>query len=106
MIAAICLIGWVSLPAQQFSQPLPKQSPEQLQEDLRTLKKILEANHPSLYWYTPQHQIDSVFNQTLLKIQDSMNEIAFKNLVAGYISQIKCGHTTVRNSKSFTKHFF
>ncbi|MBU3743807.1 MAG: hypothetical protein FGM61_04565 [Sediminibacterium sp.] len=105
LIAAMCLIGWVPLPAQQSTQPLPKHSPEQLQEDFRTLKKILEANHPSMYWYTPQHQIDSVFDNTLLKMQDSMNEIAFKNLVAAYISQIKCGHTTVRNSKSFVKHY-
>lgn len=105
LIAAICLIGWFPLLAQQSTQLIPKQSPEQLREDLHTLKKILEANHPSMYWYTPQHQLDSVFNNTLLQIQDSMNEISFKNLVAAYISQIKCGHTTVRNSKSFVKHF-
>lgn len=103
--AAICLIGWLPLLAQQSSKPLPKKPPEQLKEDLRTLKKILEANHPSLYWYTPQHQLDSVFNNTLMQIRDSMNEVRFKNLVAAYISQIKCGHTTVRNSKSFAKHF-
>lgn len=105
LIAAICLIARFPLLAQQPSQPLPKLAPEQLQEDLRSLKKILEANHPSLYWYTPQHQIDSVFNYTLQQIRDSMNENAFKNLVAAYISQIKCGHTTVRNSKSFAKKF-
>lgn len=104
LIAALCLIAWFQLPAQHSTKPLPKIAPEQLQEDLRTLKKILEANHPSLYWYTPQHQIDSVFNIALLQIRDSMNEIAFKNLVAAYISQIKCGHTTVRSSKYFAKH--
>jgi hypothetical protein len=85
-------------------------APEKLREDLILLKKILEANHPSLYWYTPKDSIDFYFNQTLQSINDSLTELQFRNKIAWFIAKIKCGHTTVRPSKALinyvSKHEF
>lgn len=105
-LIAICvwLISWAAS-AQQISPSLPKQPASLLREDLQLLKKILEANHPSLYWYTPQHTLDSFFQSALAQIKDSMNEVSFRNTVAAYVSKIQCGHTAVRNSKQFTKKY-
>ncbi|MFN9665922.1 MAG: hypothetical protein ACK57C_04940, partial [Bacteroidota bacterium] len=74
---------------------LKKFSQEDLRSDLLVLKNILEANHPSLYWYTSREKLDSAFSATLAGISDSMNELDFKNRVAAFVSEIRCGHTVV-----------
>lgn len=73
-----------------------------VKEDIVLLKKILEANHPSLYWYTPKDSLDDFFNKTISSITDSLTETQAKNKIASIISKIKCGHTSVRFSKQFT----
>ena len=91
-----------------FSQkkivPLPKRTPEALKEDFILLQKILEANHPSLYWYTPKDSLDIYFKEAIEGITDSLNEVQFKNKLSFVISKIRCGHTSVFFSKSYTKH--
>jgi C-terminal processing protease CtpA/Prc len=84
----------------QFNQ---KTAAPQLQQDVVLLKQILEANHPSLYWYTPKDTIDAAFSAAINSITDSLTEVAFRNKVATVISQIKCGHTAVRFSKNYSK---
>ena len=98
------LISW-GASAQGLATQLPKQPATLLREDLQLLKKILEANHPSMYWYTPQQTLDSFFRAAIDQVKDSMNEVSFRNTVAAYVSKIQCGHTAVRNSKSFTKKY-
>ena len=109
-------IGWVllfiirtivpaqSAIAQASMASMPKFSSAALKEDAQLLKKILEANHPSLYWYTSKEALDSSFNKLLISLNDSLNEIAFKNKVATWFAQIKCGHTSTLYSKSFLKN--
>lgn len=72
-----------------------------LKEDFTLLKKILEANHPSLYWYTPKDSVDFHFNQVMESINDSLTESEFKKKVAWFVSTIRCGHTAVRPSSGF-----
>jgi len=80
-----------------------KYAPGELKEDVVLLKNILEANHPSLYWYTPKDSIDYYFNTTINTINDSLTELAFRNKVASCISKIRCGHTSVRLSKAYDR---
>ncbi|MEI7629072.1 MAG: peptidase S41, partial [Bacteroidota bacterium] len=80
-----------------------KYAPSLLQEDAQILEKILESNHPSLYWYTPKEKMDSYFNETIHGIQDSLTEVEFRNRIAVLVSQIRCGHTIVRYSNQFVK---
>lgn len=80
-----------------------KLSPEATRSDLILTKKILEANHPSLYWYTPKDSIDWYFNVVRNSITDSLTEVQFKNKVAWFVSKIRCGHTSVRTSKAYVK---
>ena len=97
------LIISASVPAQRFYPPLPKLSATDLKEDIRTLKKILEANHPSLYWYTSKDSIDYYFEATIASITDSLNEVDYKNRLSKLIATIHCGHTSVRFSKAYGK---
>ena len=72
-----------------------------IKEDIIFLKQILQANHPSLYWFTPKDSIDYFFQTTLNGITDSLTEIQAKNKIAYIVSKIKCGHTSVRFSNQF-----
>jgi hypothetical protein len=81
-----------------------KKSAESLKADVVLLKKILEANHPSLYWHTSKDSLDTYFNKAINSITDSLTEVEFRNTVAAVVAQIKCGHTTVRFSANYLKY--
>lgn len=98
LILAGCSL--IKQPHYTFNQ---KQSAPKLQEDIIVLKKILEANHPSLYWYTPKDSIDYYFNAAIQSVTDSLTEIQFRNKLAIAVSKIRCGHTSVRLSKAYNK---
>src|SRR5690348_2958005 len=93
--------------ASRFSSynPQKKIAPEKLKADLVLLKKILEANHPSLYWYTSKDSVNAYFNEALQSINDSLTEFQFRGKVAWFIEKLRCGHTTVRPSKAYTEYF-
>ncbi|GAC1441295.1 MAG: S41 family peptidase [Sediminibacterium sp.] len=78
-------------------------APAPLRDDLVLLKKILEANHPSLYWYLPKDSLDAYFNYTINSLTDSTDEVTFRNKAAWLLGKIRCGHTTVRFSKAYRK---
>lgn len=92
-----------SASAQNRYPTLPKMPAADLKEDIRILKKVLEANHPSLYWYTSKDSIDYYFEETIASITDSLNEVEYKNRLSKLIATIRCGHTTVRFSKAYGK---
>lgn len=104
-------LAWISiglLHLEMNAQPafpkLPKYAASALKEDAIILKKVLEANHPSLYWYTPKTELDRAFDQLLQQITDSLTEIEFRNKIAPWVTLIKCGHTSTSYSKSFIKN--
>lgn len=78
-----------------------KYSAAQIKQDIAVLRKVLEANHPSLYWFTSKDSIDIVFNEINASIIDSLTEMQAKNKIACILSKVKCGHTSVHYSKQF-----
>ncbi|HJV20958.1 MAG TPA: S41 family peptidase [Sediminibacterium sp.] len=90
---------------QESSVLMQRIAPTEMKSDLVLLKKILEANHPSLYWYTSKAVIDSSFQTQEKELTDSLTTIEFRNRVAEWISQIKCGHTVVRLPKKISRQF-
>lgn len=87
-------------PHYQFNQ---KTCASAIKSDIGLLKKILEANHPSLYWYTSKDSLDNYFNTVSNSIKDSLSEVEARNKIASILSKIRCGHTSARFSKSFGK---
>lgn len=85
-----------------FNQKYPADA---LRKDLVVLKNVLEANHPSLYWYTSKDSLDHTFDQTFNSITDSLTEVQFHNKVARVVSKIRCGHTSVRFSNQYNKQY-
>ncbi len=86
-----------------LAPPSAKIAPQQLQSDILLLKKILEANHPSLYWYTPKDSIDYFFAITLNSLTDSLTLPQFKNRTAWLLSKVRCGHTAVQFPRDYSR---
>lgn len=80
-----------------------KFSPQELKEDVKALEQTLKRNHPSLYWYSSPQQIEASFERAFHLAGDSLNENAFKNLIAETIFPIRCGHTSVRLSENYAR---
>jgi hypothetical protein len=84
--------------------PELKYAPEQLREDYRIFRSVLEESHPSLYWYTPKQTMDQYFEDGFHAIKDSMTETEFRFLLSYVITKIDCGHTTIKYSKNYSKY--
>jgi hypothetical protein len=64
---------------------------------------MLEESHPSLYWYTPKDSVDHYFEMGAAKLNDSLTETKFRNVLSYVLASIHCGHTTVRPSSAAMK---
>ena len=83
--------------------PNRKYPPAQLQKDYSVFRNILEESHPSLYWFTPKDSMDQYFDWGYRQIKDSMNERDFRMVLTYVITKIRCGHTSVRASKKYSR---
>jgi len=100
-----CLTFLAPVMAQKKLVAAPKIPPALLIKDLHTLQKVIVQNHPSTYWHTPKDSMDIYFTAALAAVKDSMSVWAFKNIVATYLANIKCGHTSVHFSPKLTKQY-
>ncbi len=75
-----------------------------MQEDFTLFQNILEESHPGLYWYTSKDSMNLYFKDGRSKLNDSLTENAFRNILSYVIAAIKCGHTTVRPSKKYSSY--
>lgn len=98
-----CLFFGLSVMAQKKLADAPKIAPALLTKDLQTLQRVIVQNHPSTYWYTPKDSMDYYFSAALASVKDSMSVWEFRMLVANYLANIKCGHTSVLFSPKLTK---
>lgn len=84
--------------------PARKFAPETIQQDYDLYRKILEAHHPSLYWYTPKDSMDYYFSYGRSLLKDSMTVPEFRTILSYVTAQINCGHTSVRPSRAWSKY--
>lgn len=75
----------------------------ELLEDYTLFRNILEDAHPGLYWYTPKDSIDYYFDLGQGMVTDSMTETGFRTVLSYVVSKIRCGHTTIRPSKPYSR---
>jgi hypothetical protein len=67
-------------------------------------RHLLEAWHPSLYWYTPRDSMSAYFDEGYAAIRDSMTEPQFRTILSYVIAKVDCGHTSVRASKAYARY--
>jgi hypothetical protein len=97
-LTSALLVGCASSKRTGYT-PETTYTPDALLKDFTLLRKILEADHPSLYWYTSKDSMNYYFDQAAGSITKPMTETAFRNLLASTLAHIRCGHTGVRSSK-------
>lgn len=102
IVLAMLSIGCAS--SRKAFDPDKKYAAAQLQQDYRYFRSILEESHPSLYWFTPKDSMDYYFDAGYRCIHDSMSEPQFRNVLAYVTSKIRCGHTSVKFSKTYSNY--
>jgi len=90
--------------SQKDFRPDRKYAPEQLKKDYRVFRGVLEAWHPSLYWYTSRDSMNYYFDKGYAGITDSMTESQFRTILSYVIAQVDCGHTSIRYSKAYSHY--
>jgi len=90
--------------SKQAFNPDRKYSSTELRKDYQLFRHILEDLHPSLYWYIPRDSMNYFFDKGYAALNDSMTEPQFRTVLSYVISKVRCGHTSVRYSKSYGKY--
>lgn len=85
-------------------QPDRKYAPEALRKDYGVFRHLLEAWHPSLYWYTSPDSMSAYFDEGYAALRDSMTEPQFRTVLSYVIAKVDCGHTSVRASKAYAHY--
>jgi len=85
-------------------RPDRKYAPADLQKDYMVFRHLLEAWHPSLYWYTPKDSMSAYFDEGYAAIKDSMTEPQFRTILSYVIAKVDCGHTSIRASKAYAHY--
>lgn len=76
-----------------------------LQKDYALMTDIIEAKHPSVYWYTDADSMHYYNNLYKASIRDSMTEQEFIwHVINPYLDKIHCGHTTAGMSKGLSRY--
>lgn len=85
-------------------EPDREYAPAVLQKDYQVFRHVLEAWHPSLYWYTSRDSMNYFFDRGYAAIKDSMTEPQFRAVLSYVIAQVDCGHTSVHASRAYSHY--
>ena len=85
-------------------RPERKYAPEALRQDYMVFRHLLEAWHPSLYWYTSKDSMSAYFDEGYATLRDSMTEPEFRKVLSFVITKVDCGHTSIRASKAWSHY--
>jgi hypothetical protein len=100
-VTALAAVGpGVSPPAQARDyDPERIHALPELRQDLKLLRRALEEAHPSLYWYTPERELQAAFDVAAQALErpgaPGMTERQFYNLLAPAVTLVRDGHTTL-----------
>ncbi len=102
-ILYIVLFLATSCAVQKNRTTTKKYAIQQVQSDYDLFRNIIEDGHPGLYWYTPKDSMDQYFAAGRSMLQDSMTELQFRTVLSYVAAKLRCGHTAIRASKSFSR---
>ena len=78
---------------------------EDMTEDFMYLHKHLLLNHPGIYKYTSKENWETIYQNTLKKINVPLQNVKYRLILREYLANIKCGHTQVIPSNKSLKIF-
>ncbi|AQG81751.1 S41 family peptidase [Spirosoma montaniterrae] len=81
-----------------LTQPL---TPQQARTDLTFLKRKLDLLHPGMGYYTPQPQMEQLYDSLYNRLTASMDYLAFFRHLSPLVSALKDGHTNLNHRKNY-----
>ncbi len=78
---------------------------EDMRSDFKYLHKHLLLNHPGIYKYTSKENWETIYQNTLKKINVPLQNVKYRLILREYLANIKCGHTQVIPSNKSLKIF-
>ena len=103
LLVIFSLIIFCSCSVTKKFDPNKKYGADQLRSDYALFRKILQREHPGLYWYTSVDSMNYYFEKGESMLRDSLTETGFRTILSYVLAKIKCGHTTVRPSKAYAR---
>ncbi|MGZ5133612.1 MAG: S41 family peptidase, partial [Flavitalea sp.] len=103
-LGIICFLFSFCASSKKGQHPTHFYKASQLQQDYTLFRSILEESHPSLYWFARKDSMDHYFDWGYKQIRDSMNEREFRMILTYVVTKLRCGHTSVRASKKYTRY--
>jgi len=101
ILFTVALITQFPLRAQTLYKPDKKFDLEQLKDDFRALRKVLEQVHPGLYRYSSKEAINSLFDSCYGEIDQPMAEVDFFRIINKAVIGIRDEHTFALPSKAY-----
>jgi Peptidase family S41 len=77
---------------------------EELKADFAFLRKCLEEAHPGLNWYVSKDSLNVVFDNFEKSLTAPLTERQFRNQLFPVLAEIRCGHSSLTNSKERMKY--
>jgi len=78
-------------------------SPEEMKSDFIQMRELLEEQHWDFYFYTPEEEMNSIFDKQFSMIRDSLPMNEFYKVLTPIISKIGNGHTAIWMPGSYWK---
>lgn len=98
------LIGVTQLQAQPDYLSSLQLSVDELKEDFRYYRKLLEETHPGLYRYTSAEAMHKSFDSVEYVLNIPLPFYSFYKIVAATTASIRCAHTHALPTADFRKH--
>jgi hypothetical protein len=84
----------------QFTSAQPL-SPAQARADLTFLKRKLDQLHPGVGYYTPQAQMEQLYDSLYNQLTAPMSYLSFYHHVSPMVTSIKDGHTNLNHRRNY-----
>jgi len=80
-------------------------SPEDIQEDLKWLRKKVLAYHPACLDPVRHDSVNNAFQVALYEAEKQLQELQFLRLLRQTLISLRCGHTTAIPSRDFYNYY-
>ncbi len=96
-------VAWLAL----LTSPLAAQSqsliltPDQAHDDLLYLRRQLRAYHPGLGHYTPNADMEMLFDSLYNRVTSPIDYLSFFHHLSPYLNGLKDGHTNLNHRRDF-----
>ncbi len=99
-IAGLAFVWLALMTGPLAAQPITL-TPDQAHDDLLYLRRQLRTYHPGLGHYTPNAEMEQLFDSLYNRVTSSIDYLAFFHHLSPYLNGLKDGHTNLNHRSGF-----